>query len=45
MTHYTEILLTQRADNGPIGPHFFNMVKKGIPYAGLGQILVKQTHM
>ncbi|NMH66269.1 NADP-dependent oxidoreductase [Shewanella salipaludis] len=45
MTHYTEILLTQRPDDKPIGPQLFEVVQKAIPSAGPGQVLVKQTHM
>lgn len=45
MTQYTEINLTKRPDGNPIGPHMFEVVKKDIPTAGPGQILIKQTHM
>ncbi|PMH43217.1 NADP-dependent oxidoreductase [Vibrio sp. 10N.286.49.B3] len=45
MSHYTEILLAQRPDNNPIGPHLFEVVEKPIPSAGPGQVLIKQTHM
>ncbi|MGF1700335.1 NADP-dependent oxidoreductase [Photobacterium makurazakiensis] len=45
MTQYTEILLAHRPDNSPIGPHLFDVVRKTIPTAGPGQVLVKQTHM
>lgn len=45
MTQYTEILLTTRPESGSIGPHLFDVIKKDIPSAGPGQILVKQTHM
>ncbi|MCK6265789.1 NADP-dependent oxidoreductase [Vibrio sp. ZSDE26] len=45
MSHYKEILLAQRPDNNPIGPHLFKVQEKEIPTAGPGQILIKQTHM
>ncbi|MBY6195974.1 NADP-dependent oxidoreductase [Vibrio hangzhouensis] len=45
MSQYTEILLSQRPDDKPLGPHMFEVVTKEIPSAGPGQILVKQTHM
>ncbi|MFT6154250.1 MAG: NADPH-dependent curcumin reductase CurA [Crocinitomicaceae bacterium] len=45
MTQYTEINLTKRPDGTPVGPHMFEVVKKDIPKAGEGQVLVKQTHM
>ncbi|MGR5221354.1 NADP-dependent oxidoreductase [Vibrio parahaemolyticus] len=45
MSQYTEILLSQRPDDKPLGPHMFEVVIKEIPSAGPGQILVKQTHM
>lgn len=45
MSQYTEINLTKRPDGSPIGPHMFEIVKKDIPTAGPGQILIKQTHM
>lgn len=45
MSQYTEILLTKRPDGNPIGPHMFEVVKKDIPQAGPGEILIKQTHM
>lgn len=45
MTQYNEILLTSRPDNKPVGPHLFEVVKKEIPSAGPGQILIKQTYM
>lgn len=45
MNQYTQILLTQRPDENPIGPHLFEVIKKEIPTAGPGQVLIKQTHM
>ena len=45
MSQYTEINLVKRPDGNPVGPHMFEVVKKDIPSAGPGQILVKQTHM
>lgn len=45
MTQYTEILLSKRPDNSPISSELFTVVKKDIPTAGPGQILLKQTHM
>lgn len=45
MNQYKQILLTQRPDGNPIGPHMFEAVKKEVPSAGPGQILIKQTHM
>jgi NADPH-dependent curcumin reductase CurA len=45
MSTYTEINLIKRPDGSPIGPHMFDVVKKEIPKAGPGEILVKQTHM
>jgi len=45
MSQYTEINLTKRPDGSPIGPHMFEVVKKAVPTAGPGQILIKQTHM
>ncbi|WP_295898713.1 NADP-dependent oxidoreductase [uncultured Vibrio sp.] len=45
MSQYTEILLTQRPDNRPVGPHLFEVQTKDIPTAGPGQVLIKQTHM
>ncbi|WP_122032367.1 NADP-dependent oxidoreductase [Aliivibrio sp. EL58] len=45
MSQYTEIQLSQRPDGNPIGPQLFEVVKKEIPMAGPGQILIKQTYM
>ncbi|KAB2826148.1 NADP-dependent oxidoreductase [Aliivibrio finisterrensis] len=45
MSQYTEIQLSQRPDGNPIGPQLFEVVKKEIPAAGPGQILIKQTYM
>ena len=45
MTTYTQIKLVARPEPGPITPELFEVVKKEIPKAGPGQILVKQTHM
>lgn len=45
MSQYTEIQLSQRPDVNPIGPELFTVVKKDIPVAGPGQILIKQSHM
>ena len=45
MSTYTSIHLAARPDPGPITPELFEVVKKDIPAAGPGQILVKQTHM
>lgn len=45
MTQYTEIHLIKRPDGKPVGPHLFEVVKKDIPTAGPGQILIRQTHM
>lgn len=45
MSQYTEIQLTQRPDENPIGPQLFTAVKKDIPAVGPGQILIKQTYM
>jgi hypothetical protein len=45
MSQYTEIQLSQRPDGNPIGPQLFEVVKKEIPTAGPGQILIKQTYM
>jgi len=45
MTDYTEIHLIKRPDGQAIGPHMFEVVKKPLPKAGPGQILIKQTHM
>jgi len=45
MSQYTEILLTQRPDDQPIGSHLFNVVKKEMPIATTGQILIKQTYL
>jgi len=45
MSTYTEINLIKRPDGSPIGPHMFEVVKKDIPKAGPGEILIKQTHM
>lgn len=45
MSQYTEIQLSQRPDANPIGPELFTVVKKDIPVAGPGQILIKQSHM
>ena len=45
MSQYTEIQLSQRPDENPIGPQLFTAVKKDIPTAGPGQILIKQTYM
>lgn len=45
MTQYTAIHLAQRPSGIPIGPELFKVVKKDIPSAGPGQILIKQTYM
>ncbi|MBT8139125.1 MAG: NADP-dependent oxidoreductase [Gammaproteobacteria bacterium] len=45
MATYTAINLIARPKPGPISPDVFEVVKKEIPTAGPGQILVKQTHM
>lgn len=45
MSQYTAINLIKRPDGSPIGPHMFEVVKKDVPSAGPGQILIKQTHM
>lgn len=45
MTQYTEIRLSNHIDSKPIGPQLFEVVKKDLPTAGPGQILIKQTHM
>lgn len=45
MTQYTEVHLIKRPDGKPVGPHLFEVVKKDIPTAGPGQILIRQTHM
>lgn len=45
MSTYTEIHLVARPEPGAITPDLFEVVKKDIPKAGPGQILVKQTHM
>ncbi|MEJ2258262.1 MAG: hypothetical protein P8X98_14970, partial [Woeseiaceae bacterium] len=45
MTKYTAIHLVQRPSGIPIGPELFKVVKKDIPSAGSGQILIKQTYM
>ncbi len=45
MSQYTEILLAQRPDGNPIGPHMFEVKHKPVPTIGPGQILIKQTHM
>lgn len=45
MTQYTAIQLAKRPSGGPIGPDLFEVVRKDIPSAGSGEILIKQTHM
>jgi NADPH-dependent curcumin reductase CurA len=45
MTTYTAINLIARPAPGPIPANVFELVKKPVPAAGPGQILVKQTHM
>lgn len=45
MTTYTAINLIARPSGGPIGPELFEVVQKELPQVGLGEILVKQTHM
>ncbi len=45
MSTYTQINLVARPQPGPITPELFELVKKDIPKAGPGEILVKQTHM
>ncbi|MFT2090169.1 NADP-dependent oxidoreductase [Paraglaciecola sp. 2405UD69-4] len=45
MSTYTAINLVARPEPGPIPEKVFEIVKKAVPSAGPGQILVKQTHM
>jgi NADPH-dependent curcumin reductase CurA len=45
MSTYTAINLVARPEPGPVSPDIFEVVKKDVPSAGPGQILVKQTHM
>jgi NADPH-dependent curcumin reductase CurA len=45
MSTYTAINLIARPEPGPVSPDIFEVVKKDVPSAGPGQILVKQTHM
>lgn len=45
MAQYTEINLIKRPDANPVGSHMFEVVKKEIPTAGEGEVLLKQTHM
>ena len=45
MTQYTAIHLKKRPSGIPVGPDLFEVVKKDLPSAGSGQILIKQTHM
>ena len=45
MSQYKEILLTARPDGKPVGPHLFEVINKGIPTPGKGEMLIKQTHM
>lgn len=45
MTQYTAIHLVKRPTGGPIGPDLFEVVKKALPSAGPGEVLVRQTHM
>jgi NADPH-dependent curcumin reductase CurA len=45
MTTYTAINLIARPEPGPIPANIFEMVKKPVPEAGPGQILIKQTYM
>ena len=40
-----QINLVKRPDGSPIGPHMFDVVKKELPKAGSGEIVIKQTHM
>ncbi len=45
MSTYTAINLVARPEPGPVSPKLFEVVKKEIPSAGPGQILIKQTMM
>ncbi len=45
MSIYTAINLVARPEPGPITPELFEVVQRGMPQAGPGQILVKQTYM
>ena len=45
MSTYTAINLIARPAPGPVSSEIFEIVKKEIPSAGPGKILVKQTHM
>jgi NADPH-dependent curcumin reductase CurA len=45
MSTYTAINLVARPEPGPVSPDIFEVIKKDVPSAGPGQILVKQTHM
>jgi NADPH-dependent curcumin reductase CurA len=45
MSTYLSINLAARPAPGPITPDLFEIVRKDIPTAGPGQILIKQTHM
>jgi len=45
MTTYTSIHLIARPGDKPIGPELFEVVKREVPEAGAGEILIKQTHM
>lgn len=45
MSSYISIHLSARPQPGPVNSDIFEVVTQSIPSAGLGQILIKQTHM
>ncbi|MEP2653925.1 MAG: NADP-dependent oxidoreductase [Paraglaciecola sp.] len=45
MSTYTAINLVARPASGPIPANLFEVIKKEIPNAEAGQVLVRQTHM
>lgn len=45
MSTYTEIRLTQRPEDGKIGPYLFDVQEQSVPEPEDNQILIKQTYM
>lgn len=45
MSTYTEIRLTQRPEDGKIGPYLFDVKEQSVPEPKDNQILIKQTYM